>query len=59
MSEQLPAATRALPVFKVLYRNTERIHARGGKGDDTLHPVEADAAAATSGTGEQIREASQ
>lgn len=30
MSERLPAELKALPVLKVLYRNTERIHAFGG-----------------------------
>ncbi len=30
MSERLPPALKALPVLKVLYRNTERIHAMGG-----------------------------
>lgn len=30
MSERLPAELKALPILKVLYRNTERIHAFGG-----------------------------
>ena len=37
MSEELPPSHQALPVFKVLYRNSNRIQERGG--DDTLHPV--------------------
>ncbi|MGZ0169018.1 MAG: hypothetical protein ACKVHE_05645 [Planctomycetales bacterium] len=30
MSERLPTELKALPILKVLYRNTERIHAMGG-----------------------------
>lgn len=30
MSDRLPAELKALPILKVLYRNTERIHAFGG-----------------------------
>jgi hypothetical protein len=56
MSEQLPEATRALPVLKVLYRNTDRIHARGVAHEDTLHPLEAPADD-LSATAERIREA--
>jgi hypothetical protein len=33
MSERLPAELKALPILKVLYRNTERIHAFGGAPD--------------------------
>ncbi len=40
MAQELPAAKRALPVLKVLYRNTSRIQAFGGKGSEMLHPVE-------------------
>jgi hypothetical protein len=39
MSRELPEASRALPVFKVLYRNTSRIQARGGRANEVLHPV--------------------
>lgn len=41
MSTELPAERAALPVFKVLYRNTNRIQERGGRGNEVLHPVEA------------------
>jgi hypothetical protein len=57
MSEQLPEPMRALPVLKVLYRNTDRIHARGGNGEDALHPVEVSSAFDTSDAGARIREA--
>ena len=56
MSERLPDATRALPVLKVLYRNTDRIQARGVAHEDTLHPIDA-TASDTSATAERIREA--
>ncbi|WP_040889634.1 hypothetical protein [Zavarzinella formosa] len=39
MSKEMPEASRALPVFKVLYRNTNRIHERGGSKVEMLHPV--------------------
>lgn len=40
MSRELPEGRRALPVLKVLYRNTSRIHESGMAGKDTLRPVE-------------------
>jgi hypothetical protein len=40
MSTELPEATRALPVMKVLYRNTNRIQEAGGPSHEVLHPVE-------------------
>src|SRR2546421_5916940 len=40
MSTELPEAQRALPVFKVLYRNTNRIQEHGGRNGEVLHPVE-------------------
>ena len=39
MSKELAAPQAALPVFKVLYRNTNRIQERGGRKDEVLHPV--------------------
>jgi hypothetical protein len=45
MSRELPSAQAALPVFKVLYRNTNRIAEHGGRASEVLHPV-----AAASGT---------
>ncbi len=63
MSRQLPKSAQALPVFKVLYRNTSRMQAKGGSRAEALHPVDAasfdgakpDAAA----LGQQIRQAIQ
>jgi hypothetical protein len=40
MSRELPREKQALPVFKVLYRNTSRIQATGGRKKEVLHPVE-------------------
>jgi hypothetical protein len=39
MAQELPAELQPLPVFKVLYRNTNRIQERGGRKEETLHPV--------------------
>ena len=44
MSSEMPAAQRALPVFKVLYRNTNRIQEKGGRTAEVLHPVPEEAA---------------
>lgn len=41
MSHELPAAEKALPVLKVLYRNTSRMQAQGGCEHEVLRPVEA------------------
>ena len=40
MSRDLPEATRALPVLKVLYRNTSRIREYGGPEKEVLHAVD-------------------
>ncbi len=40
MSRELPTARQPLPVLKVLYRNTDRIHQFGGSGAEILHHVE-------------------
>lgn len=39
MAQELPTATQALPVFKVLYRNTNRIQEHGGRKGEVLHAV--------------------
>ena len=41
MSRELPPDAQPLPVLKVLYRNTSRIQAFGGRAKEVLHPVEA------------------
>jgi hypothetical protein len=40
MARELPEAERPLPVLKVLYRNTDRIQAFGGRKNEHLHPVQ-------------------
>lgn len=41
MAASMPDRQAALPVFKVLYRNTHRMQEHGGRGDEVLHPVSA------------------
>jgi hypothetical protein len=41
MSLELPGPRSPLPVFKVLYRNTNRIHEHGGRASEVLYPVAA------------------
>lgn len=43
MAGSMPEKQQALPVFKVLYRNTNRIQENGGRSDEVLHPVTASA----------------
>ena len=57
MAGELPAPRQALPVLKVLHRNSRRIHEQGVHHDDILHPVPpAQTFDARSG-GEGLREA--
>src|SRR5882672_4931999 len=39
MARELSTELQPLPVFKVLYRNTNRIQERGGRKDEVLHAV--------------------
>ena len=55
MAQELPAERQALPVLKVLYRNTSRIQDTGGRKAEVLHPVQAAAAGVV--TGEAMRDA--
>ncbi len=57
MASELPADRRALPVLKVLYRNTNRIHEFGGRAREVLHPVTAAQLSAVAVAGETVREA--
>ena len=41
MARELPSETAPLPIFKVLYRNTNRIHESGGAKAEVLQRVEA------------------
>ncbi|HUY87402.1 MAG TPA: hypothetical protein VMV10_01580 [Pirellulales bacterium] len=56
MAAELPAERRALPVLKVLYRNTNRLQEMGGRKNEVLHPVKAALAEGQSGA-EAIRDA--
>lgn len=57
MAQELPEARQALPVFKVLYRNTNRIQEKGGRKEEVLHLVKPDADAARLATAERLRDA--
>jgi hypothetical protein len=58
MSRELGGERAALPVLKVLYRNTQRIAETGGRLTEVLHPVEIDATlTAKDCSGEALRAA--
>jgi len=57
MARELPRESQALPVFKVLYRNTDRIQQRGGRKNEVLHPVQAAELDSASEGGELLRTA--
>lgn len=40
MSQQLPSDRSALSILKILYRNTNQIHERGGRQNEKLYAVE-------------------
>jgi hypothetical protein len=54
IAAELPAERAPLPVLKVLYRNSSRIHEQGFHDHDTLHHVAP--AAGDAGAGEALRE---
>ena len=55
MAAELPSSHQALPVLKVLYRNSSRIQAEGAGTRDALHPIVADAD--ETGQGRTVRDA--
>lgn len=57
MARQLPADRQALPVLKVLYRNTSRIQATGGRKSELLHPMPAASVPEGRPTDEALHEA--
>ena len=57
MAQELPEDLQPLPVFKVLYRNTNRIQERGGRKDEVLYRVQPAAPSAGPAGGEQLRAA--
>src|SRR5256886_15638527 len=56
MAQELPAELQPLPVFKVLYRNTNRIQERGGRKEEVLHPVKPATLSEIQAGGEVLRE---
>lgn len=56
MAGELPENRRALPIFKVLYRNTHRIQERGGRSNEVLRPVTPGTIAAGRNGAEQLRD---
>jgi hypothetical protein len=59
MARAMPAARQALPVLKVLYRNTARIQALGGRKKEALRPVEPAPLPRGRPGGEVLREATR
>lgn len=57
MARELPEPLQPLPVFKVLYRNTNRIQERGGRKEEVLHLVKPAALPEGRVGGEVLREA--
>src|SRR5438552_18864062 len=56
MATELPTERQPLPVLKVLYRNANRIHEKGGRASEVLHPVNPGAAVTPQPNGEIVRE---
>src|SRR5205807_8885732 len=57
MAQELPREMQPLPVFKVLYRNTNRIQEHGGRKGEVLHAVKASDFDSSSPNGEILRQA--
>jgi hypothetical protein len=55
MAEEMPQSMRPMPVLKVLYRNTNRIHEHGGRSSEVLKAIEP--ATTPNGGAEALREA--
>ncbi len=59
MARELPKDRQALPVLKVLYRNTHRIQDHGGHKSEVLHPVAVAELPKDRPAGEVLREATR
>lgn len=57
LSREMPVNQQALPVFKVLYRNTNRIQEKGGRKDEVLHEIRAGSLPAGKTSSEALRDA--
>lgn len=55
MSRELPTELQPLPVFKVLYRNTNRIQEHGGRKSEVLRQVKAAPQTGSENGGEALR----
>lgn len=59
MSGHMPEGQQALPVFKVLYRNTNCLQAHGGRNREVLHEIHPSQPPSGMTVGEAIREATR
>jgi hypothetical protein len=59
MSHELPEPRRALPVLKVLYRNTNHIQEMGGTSHEAMHAVEEASSPTGAPSAETLREATR
>ncbi|HUY35259.1 MAG TPA: hypothetical protein VMV69_21115 [Pirellulales bacterium] len=57
MAQELPSESRPLPVLKVLYRNSTRMHEFGGRPREVLRPVQAATLAEGQSAAEMVRDA--
>ncbi len=57
MAARMPEQMQALPVLKVLHRNSRRIHERDQRGSDTLQPIIVSDGTNSGATGEALRHA--
>ena len=57
MSEEMPESAKPLPVFKVLYRNTNRIGEKGGRSAEVLHKMAVEESSKPENGGERLRDA--
>jgi hypothetical protein len=56
MAMELPEDRRALPVLKVLHRNTRRIQEQGGRKNEVLKPIRSEERNGRTVTGEQLQQ---
>ena len=59
MSQELPSEQRALPVLKVIYRNSERIQQEGGRKNEKLKAVKATGSSPTTQQGKWLQAATR
>lgn len=57
IAQELPRELQPLPVFKVLYRNTNRIQERADPKEEVLHPIKPSALPGQGPGGERLRDA--